>query len=482
MMLSSASRYLRQLSSRFVKSEDGNVAILLGLAIVPIFAVIGVSIDYGRAASARSAMQAAADAAALMVAKDVNASASTDVKKKAEAYFKALLNRPDLANVAVNAAYTTTASSGQSVKIDANAAIPNSFMSMSMLGSTKTTSIGTSSTVRWGNARYRVALALDNTGSMAASGKMDELKKAAKQLIEDFASMAKTDADIYISIVPFAETVRISSGFKTANWVKWSAATGDPDIDGWDDLHGTCKSLPFPASLTAGTKNTRVKCTAAKGTWQPDTRPATWTGCVMDRDKTFDANNIVPASGTPGSMVWAFNNPDDATEDKTLCPSEILGMTPVKSQKQVLLDKITAMESRGATNQTIGTAWAWLTHTVGAGPYPAPAKEANYDYKDVIILLTDGANTRNRWDGDGFSQSAAVDARQALLCSNIADAKFSVFAIQVSTASEPVSAVTKACASYPNDPTYYSNISQASQMSVKFKSIFEALARLRVTE
>lgn len=63
---------------------------------------------------------------------------------------------------------------------------------------------------------------------MAASGKMDELKKAANQLIEDFASMAKTDADVYISIVPFAETVKISKRFKNANWLKWS---GGPDKD-----------------------------------------------------------------------------------------------------------------------------------------------------------------------------------------------------------------------------------------------------------
>ncbi len=41
---------------------------------------------------------------------------------------------------------------------------------------------------------------------------MDELKKAAKKLIEDFYSMASTDADVYISIVPFAKDVNIGTG------------------------------------------------------------------------------------------------------------------------------------------------------------------------------------------------------------------------------------------------------------------------------
>ncbi|RYE59771.1 MAG: VWA domain-containing protein, partial [Oxalobacteraceae bacterium] len=326
---------------------------------------------------------------------------------------------------------------------------------MATLGGAKTTALGTSSTVKWGNARYRVALALDNTGSMAASGKMDELKKAANQLIEDFASMAKTDGDVYISIVPFAETVKIGTGFKNANWLKWSGGT---DKDSWEDMNGTCKNLSFPYSLNPSSRNTRVKCESVSGTWQPQTGPSNnWAGCVMDRDKNYDASNTLPNISVPGTLVWPVND--------TACPVEILGMTPVKSQKQMLLDKVAAMTPSGATNQTIGMAWAWMTHTIGAGPYPAAPKEPNYEYKDVIILLTDGANTRNRWDGNGSNQSAEVDARQALLCNNIAIGKFSVFAIQVSTAFEPVSAVTKACATNPDDPTYYSNITSASQMS-----------------
>lgn len=468
MMCSLASQYLKRLGSRFVRSEDGNVAITLGFAIIPVLAIVGVSVDYGRAAAARSAMQSAADAAALMVAKDINASANTDVNKKANAYFKALLNRPDLTGVSVNAVYTTTASSGQSVKLDATANIPNSFMSMPVLGSKLNTELGTSSTVKWGNARYRVALALDNTGSMASSGKMDELKKAAKQMIEDFAAMAKTDADVYISIVPFAETVKISTSFKNADWLKWS---GGPDKDSFEDTVGSCKNYNW---WLWQEPKPRKKCESENGTWTPTNNAKNiWTGCVMDRDKNFDVSNATPTNSTPGTMVWPT--------DDSACPSEILGMTPVKSKKQVLLDKINAMSPSGATNQVIGTAWAWMTHTIGSGPYPAPAKEATYDYKDVIILLTDGENTRNRWDGNGSSQSTAVDARQTLICNNIRAAKFSVFTVQVSTEGSPVFPATKACATNPDDPTYYSYVTQASQMSVKFKSIFEALARLRVS-
>ena len=51
----------------------------------------------------------------------------------------------------------------------------------------------------------------------------------------------------------------------------------------------------------------------------------------------------------------------------------------------------------GNTNQAIGLAHGWMS-LVGGGPYPAPpAMDPNYKYKQVIILLTDGLNTENRW-------------------------------------------------------------------------------------
>ena len=64
----------------------------------------------------------------------------------------------------------------------------------------------------------------------------------------------------------------------------------------------------------------------------------------------------------------------------------------------------------GSTNQPIGLVWAWQS-LVGGGPMTMPAKEANYTYKEVIILLSDGLNTQNRWNGNGSDVSTAVDNR-----------------------------------------------------------------------
>ena len=63
---------------------------------------------------------------------------------------------------------------------------------------------------------------------------------------------------------------------------------------------------------------------------------------------------------------------------------------------------VNTMKADGTTNQTIGLVWAWMSLT-GGGPFTVPAKDPNYKYQDIIILMSDGLNTENRWDGNGSS-------------------------------------------------------------------------------
>jgi Flp pilus assembly protein TadG len=448
---------LKQSAARFAGAERGNVAMMFAIALVPMLGFIGAAIDYSRAVSARSAMQAAADATALMISKEATSLTAEQITTKAKAYFTALYNRSDVGNVTFNAVYSPNSGNGASVKVDATGRLPTDFMKVAGLPNMD---INASSTTKWGNIRYRVALALDNTGSMASANKIGELKKAATKLIDDFYAMAKADEDVYISIVPFAKDVNIGTGFKNANWLRW-----DDTSESWDRKNRACSGI-----ANASWYSSRNSCQNAGGTWGPASHD-TWNGCVMDRDKDYDTQNTPPSSSTLATMVWP--------EQYNACPTELLAMTPVRSKKQTLLDKIDAMQPNGGTNQGIGVFWAWMTHSQ-AGPFPALAKDANYAYIDAVVLLTDGLNTQNRYDGNGSSHSSAVDDRQAILCSNMRTAGIRVFTIQVATDNDPLSTVTKNCSSEPNNPNYFSYIAQASQMTVQFQNIFKELARLRV--
>ncbi len=71
-----------------------------------------------------------------------------------------------------------------------------------------------SSTTAWGNVKMRVALALDNTGSMAQDNKLPALQNAVAGsggLIDQLSNLAKSPGDVYISVIPFAKVVNVGS-------------------------------------------------------------------------------------------------------------------------------------------------------------------------------------------------------------------------------------------------------------------------------
>jgi Flp pilus assembly protein TadG len=70
-------RTIERLLRRFARASGGNIAILFAIALVPLLGFVGAAVDYSRANRARTAMQAALDSTALMVAKDLSAGVIT---------------------------------------------------------------------------------------------------------------------------------------------------------------------------------------------------------------------------------------------------------------------------------------------------------------------------------------------------------------------------------------------------------------------
>ena len=134
--------------------------------------------------------------------------------------------------------------------------------------------IGTSSEVSWGFKRIELAMALDNTGSMADKNKIVELKKAAKGLINSLAKAAQKKDDVRIAIIPFATDVNVGTENSGATWLNWSGAT-------WKDLSGNCGDVAG-AELPAYTSKT--ECEAAGKVWTA-VKKKNWNGCVADRDQ-----------------------------------------------------------------------------------------------------------------------------------------------------------------------------------------------------
>src|SRR6187455_2703856 len=90
---------------RFGGANQGNIAVIFAIALVPVISFVGAAIDYTRANSARSSMQAALDSTALMLSKDLTDGKITDsqINAKATAYFTALYTNSDAKSVSINA-------------------------------------------------------------------------------------------------------------------------------------------------------------------------------------------------------------------------------------------------------------------------------------------------------------------------------------------------------------------------------------------
>jgi Flp pilus assembly protein TadG len=535
--------------SRFFADRRGNVAPIFALAILPIVGLVGMAVDYSRGNSIKAAVQAALDATALAMARTAPNLTAAQLQQQSSDMFFAQFNRPDAKNVVVTATYNTT--NGSTLTLAASGAMDTTFtriMGVNQL------SVGSSSTIKWGNQRLRVALVLDTTGSMASSGKIDALKTATKNLIDQLKAAATNNGDVYISIIPFSKDVNVGASNYNATWLQFDDGTDKS----WDGANGSCSKAGYsPRSVCQGqatcslagytTQNsctsagtcslagytTQSTCTAAGtcsnpgettqssctgnkacsnsqytsknncqnhgaawgyGTWTPATWTAgvwtpavwtpnnhnTWNGCVTDRGTATppgttagnDQTTTAPTAGNASTLFYP--------EQYSLCAPAMRGLAYDWTAMKTAVD---GLNPNGSTNQPIGLLSGWHS-LVGIGPFTSPAKDANYTYREVIILLSDGLNTQDRWYGNGSNTSTQVDDRMwttggAGTCKNIKDSGITIYTIQVNTGGDPQSTLLQNSASGSDK---FVMLTTANQIITTFQQIGTQLSQLRIAQ
>jgi Flp pilus assembly protein TadG len=221
-------------------------------------------------------------------------------------------------------------------------------------------------------------------------------------------------------------------------------------------------------------KNATTVVKTAAGPWNHAwivNSHSTWEGCIMDRNQDYDTNPDTPSSAN-GSLFPA--------ENAESCPPSAITPLPAtwdNTQWTSLASKVTAMQPNGSTNQTIGLAHAMQT-LLEHNPYNAPELPA-YTTR-YIILLSDGLNTQNRWNGDGSNQSTAVDGRMAMACAKAKALGFVVYTIYVDLAgTQGNSSVLQSCAS---DPGKYFPLTSSGAIVTAFNTIGQQITALHVSQ
>lgn len=399
-----------RLLRRYWQNDRANVLPIFALSVIPIFGLIGAAVDFSRASSVKASMQASLDATGLMLAKEVTSLTQEQLAQKADLYFRSQFNRPEAYQIQVTPVLTTLPSGSKKLEVAATAIVDSTFTRVFWQPDI---SINTSTEVVWGAKKLELALALDNTGSMAYSNKLQELKAAARNLLSTLRTSATNPGDVKVSIIPFTTMVRLDAA--------------------------TYRSKP----------------------WYTSTPSSSWPGCVIDRNQNYDVQD----------------NPPNTTDTKFPISSSSCSLAtsmPLTDNWTALNNKIDAMQAVGATNVTIGLVWAWHSLTPGApyteGSAPSP------DIEKVIIALTDGENTKNRWWGNGYDHNTQVDGRTQLVCNNIKAAGIKIYTIRVI---EGNADLLRNCATNTN---MYFDVQQASQLNAVFSAIGDQLANLRISK
>ena len=248
---------------RFQREQRGNITILFTLLLVPMMGFVGAAVDYSRANAVKAALQASLDATALMLAKTAGVQTSDELTTLGQSLFNAQFTRADANTPKLTVNYTPGSST---IVLNGSASVATTFLRILGFENLK---VDSSAMATWGaKSRLRVALVLDNTGSMADAGKMPALKIAAKNLLSKLQSAATNNGDVYVSIVPFTKDVNVGSGNWNQSWVRW---------DLWD-------------------------------TANPGGSHSNWNGCVTDRDQDYDTTSTAafaqrPRNAVPGRAI-----------------------------------------------------------------------------------------------------------------------------------------------------------------------------------
>lgn len=460
---------LKSSAKRCVRSEDGGVMPLIGVACVAMIATMGLAIDAGRAALVYAKLLTSADASGLAVGARLN---STDLNAEA-AKFVAGNFPKGYAGATIKNVTATANADGSIITVNASVQMPTTLL---RLVGVETVDLNVTSEVTRAVSGLELVLALDNTGSMYGS-KLASLKTASKDLLDIVFGDDNVADDLYVGLVPFSQAVNI--GPSRISWTKTNSV----------------KNLDWGTT--------------------------TWAGCVEERTGGRDTTDQPPAVNGSSSSANAtrfspYYWPDDPNNDwKTtsngkstyniawyrgpnlFCPDVVTPMTTTKSTVVNAVDRMTAV---GNTHINLGAVWAWrMISPRWRGywggemtTYKLPLDYNTPRMNKAVVIMTDGDNTMSEeiytaynylskkrlgTDDEGKAE-AELDNRLLKVCNSMKNSGIIIYTVAFGKLAKTTEDLLRSCATQSE---YYFSSPTAEQLNIAFKTIGDSLANLRVS-
>jgi len=513
---------LAALVRRFTRDASAAVSLLFACIAVAFFAFIGAAVDYGRWSDAHSRTVAALDTSLLAAGRSLQVSQnSEEALSVAEKMFdetaktRLHLVSPELQISLVN--------NGAALEGVAKGKIKTPFLGLLNFG---TLDVSATSKVEFstggvssGGSDLEISIMLDVTGSMCddrngpcTSGtKLDALKSAASDLVNIILKSNNSGQGARIALVPFSTRVRIGPTQDSATEALMKKLTNlNPT---WSGYFKNCLS-----STGEGGSESEGEWTCTRYQNPPPYVTQTLMPCVSDRSGT-PSDDFTDAPPGPGKWLLGHDGTrfplswdalDVALTTKTgksasdpsdywtynvdgVCYDIEDPVLPLTSDKQLLLDRISALSAFGSTSGALGTAWSWYTLSpkwssiwTGAsapGPYSdlAPIGSKPPKLRKIAVLMTDGAyNTLRAWkDYD----PAVVSGNAKQICSNMKSAGIEVFTVGFDLDSLPADQKSRAIDTLQNcgtDLSHFYEALSAEQLKQSFRDIAMQLAQIFV--
>ncbi|WP_198372137.1 TadE/TadG family type IV pilus assembly protein [Roseomonas rosulenta] len=496
-----------------LRDRRGAVAMLAGLAAIPLLAMAGAAIDLTRLYLLHSRLVTSVDAAALAGARVIN---DLDRDAQIQRWFWANFTRERRTGTTgylgaeITSFTISVEESNRVVRLRVRAALPTTVL---RLFGQETLVASADHAARRQDRGMELALVLDVTGSMAGAS-MTALRDSATELVNILFGPNETVPNFYMSVVPYTATVNIGRG--RSSWLApgsldptaygstvWRGCVQARYQNGEDETDTPPTIVPFRPHLWPSTV----------GRYSPNRGDNEWTSTTITEPN--------PENPPSDSAQNALGN--DAKGPNLGCGRAVL---PLTQPRGVILNEIANLRAthRGGTMANLGLQMGWATISPRwRGLWGSPTLPLNYDtpYMDkVLVLMTDGNNEWYDWpegapgacrtsgsnppcrsgytsDGDadmtaygrlrenrlgiaGITNARAlteINARMSRLCTRIKANGVILYTITFNVGSTVTQDLYRTCATRPE---YYFNSPDTASLRAAFREIGGQLANLRL--